>query len=178
MIIQAFFFNIKDWILHTYKHSDTGQDGTARGVTHYNWFCYKYLGSATLSWFRYFTLLVCCEHLSRNLLKSYCATPRVFSILWICSYVITYFSLFTIQLRDACETLYSAADDSCWCFWCLCAWERLPVSSGKIWSAIIDLGSPENPDSWVMAKYPVPGYCGKTAEMLWWGIWLGSQGEG
>lgn len=60
-------------------HSDTGQDGTARGEAHYNWF-YKYLGLATLSWFRYFTLLVCREHLSLNLLNLYCATPREFSI--------------------------------------------------------------------------------------------------
>lgn len=118
ILSRRFFgpFLIKDWILHTYTHSDTGRDGTARGVTHYNWFFYKYLGSATLSWFRYFTLLVCCEHLSRNLLNSYCAAPRVFSILWICSYAITYLSLFTAELRDAWGALYSAADDSFWWF--------------------------------------------------------------
>lgn len=139
-------------------------------------FFYKHLGSATLSWFRYFTLLVCCEHLSWNLLNSYCATPWVFSFSGF-AVILEHISLYLrcnsempMKLCPQLLTTVSGVFD-------VCAWERLPVSSGKIWSAIIDLVSPENPDSWVMAKYPVPGYCGETAEILWWRIWLRSQGE-
>lgn len=39
-------FDIQSHNFPAYIHSDTGQDGTARGVAHYNWF-YKYLGLAT-----------------------------------------------------------------------------------------------------------------------------------
>lgn len=77
---SRYSFDTKSHNFPAYLHSDTGQDGTARGVAHNNWF-YKYLGLATLSWFGYFTLLVYREHLSLNLLNLYCATPREFCIL-------------------------------------------------------------------------------------------------
>lgn len=56
------------------------------------------------------------------------------------------------------------------------SWESLSRS------IIIDLGSkdPKNPGScelW-LNKYPIPGYCGETAEMLWLRARLNSLGEG
>lgn len=98
-------FDIESHYYPASVHTDTGKDGTARGVAHYDWFC-KYLGLASLSWFGYFTLLAHHEHLRLNLLNLYCATPRELRIpsnninAWFGSYIIVDFFIFNMGFMD------------------------------------------------------------------------------
>lgn len=107
------------------------------GVAHYNWF-YKYLGLAALSWFGYFTLLVCREHLSLNLLNvgavplraSFALPWDIIINAWSCCYITMHFFIYYTRFADATRL----AEDV-WRVFLEAprAQRRLPSSAGKVW---------------------------------------------